>query len=129
MGGKDEEPRRSGDVDKRKKRATWYKSWKESRKREKAPVMSEDLIEYVTEATKAKEELKESFKDWLAIHSEAEIILEARNEAEEDLRRSTLRHGTYLESKARISTTRGEKDPLEKLGRSVRDGSGARVVT
>ena len=37
--------------------------------------MSEDLKEYISEARKAKEELKEGLKECFAIDSEAEHIL------------------------------------------------------
>ena len=49
--------------------------------------MSEDLKEHIGEAMKAREELEETFKPWLAVNTEADVILEAKRIQEEDLRR------------------------------------------
>ena len=48
--------------------------------------MREDLKEHVGEATKASVELKERFRQWLAVFGEVEVVMEARRLQEKDLR-------------------------------------------
>ena len=50
--------------------------------------VSEDLKEYDGEVAKAREELKDRSKVWLAISSEAEVTLEAQKLQQCDLRQS-----------------------------------------
>ena len=62
-------------------RATWHKSSQESHSREEVLLeMTEALKEYLGEA---REEPTVSFKEWLAISSEAEVILEVKKLREE----------------------------------------------
>ena len=60
----------------------WHNISKESHKKEGEEedllTMTGELKEHVREATKARVKLKESSEEWLAITSEAEVILEAK---------------------------------------------------
>ena len=49
---------------------------------------SEDLKTYISEAVMTTEELKDSFEQWLAVNTEADVILDAKRVQEGDLRRS-----------------------------------------
>ena len=70
----------------RAKQATWHKSVKESQKREDIFTQTEWLKEHVQDAAKARIELTESFDEWLAIISEAKVVMEAKKLQEADLR-------------------------------------------
>ena len=68
--------------------------------------MAEDLKEYITKATQANEDLKDSFEEVFAIHSEAQEILEAKKKQGEESklpdRRCALgphRKGEFLNDK------------------------------
>ena len=68
------------------KQATWHKSVKESQKREDILAQTEWLEEHVQDAAKARIELTESIDEWLAISSEAKVVMEAKKLQEADLR-------------------------------------------
>ena len=66
--------------------STWHKSSEECQKREDILAQTEELQEHVQDAAKARIELTEGFDEWLAISSEAKVVMEAKKLQEADLR-------------------------------------------
>ena len=63
------------------KRATWYQHSKETHTREEA-------VLGMAEALKLREEVRETFQEWLNMYDEAEVITSANKIQEEELKSS-----------------------------------------